>query len=205
MKILFTVLGLATACVFHAGCFSMSTASSEALSRTQVVGAYGRPREQVVVSNYGWYLFNTFPIVCGNATRGAWFPWSFFRNDVTTDIVHERLTDYAAERHADLAEMNFFFNENMLFAIPGTSIPIPMPYILCYRERLISGLLMDPPSPTPAPQGACATSTAAPANVTPALQPADGAGTPPAPSPDFEQRKRELNRLLDKIPDGGVK
>lgn len=201
MKVLFTALGLTIICIFLVGCFSMTTASSETLGKCRVIGAYGRPREHVVVSNYGWYLFNTIPLVCGNASKDAWLPWVFLRDDVTADIVHDHLTSYAAEQHADVAEMNCFFNENMLFEIPGTSIPIPMPYILCYRERLVSGLLMAPPEPIPAPKTIRKVPPASPSTV-PAMNDTPKNACTPA---DEESRKRELNRLLENIPDGGVK
>jgi hypothetical protein len=149
----------------------------------------GKPREHVVVANYGWYLFNVVPLVCGNAREGARFPWVFFRDEVTTDVVHNRLTSYAALNGCHLAELNLYVNDSVLFEVPGTSIPIPMPYVLCYKERLVSALLMDPP-PIPAAQ---------PSETPP---PTEDDSATPAISPD---EKRDLKKLLESIPDGGVK
>lgn len=145
----------------------------------------GSPREHVVVSNYGWYLFNVVPLVCGNAREGAAFPWVFFRDEVTADVVHNRLTAYAASKGANLAELNLYVNDSVLFEVPGTSIPIPMPYVLCYKERLVSALLLDPPA---APD-------AAPERV----------AEPTTSTPSDDGGRRDITRLLESIPDGGVK
>ena len=155
----------------------MDRGTTASLRNSRHTNMAGRPREHVVVSNYGWYLFNVIPLVCGNARKDARFPWAFFRDEVTTDIVHNRLTDYTSQKNCTLAELNLYVNDSVLFELPGTSIPIPMPYVLCYKERLVSALLMDTPQ---AP------------NQT------------DAPTLDIEQ-KRDMTRLLENIPDGGVK
>lgn len=162
----------------------MATASSESFSKAHRQGVNGAPREHVVVSNYGWFLFNKIPLVCGNAREGARLPFVCFRDDVASDIVQDKLTSYAAAKGADLSDVNLFFTENVLFEIPGTSIPIPMPYVLCYRERLISGLLVDRPKAKPAPKAG----------------PQARRRTDPS-----AKRRRDLQKLLDDIPDGGVK
>lgn len=169
------------------GCYSLSTATSADLRGSKDVATAGRPLEHVVVSNYGWYFFNRVPIVCGNMREDAFCPWSFFRNEVTTDLVHDRLTSYAAKKKAEVAELQLFFTENVLFEIPGTSIPLPMPYLICYRERLASALLVTPPA-------------AEPKATTPT------AAQPVQAEPSHEDlKKRELKKLLDDIPDGGVR
>ena len=157
----------------------MATATSELLKRSHHSGMSGTPIEHVVVSNYGWYLFNCIPIECGNAKQGASFPWTFFRDEVTTDVVQNRLTAYAARKGAHLAELNLYVNDNVLFEVPGLQIPIPMPYILCYHERLVYALLIEPPKVPPKEQ--------------PLEQESNGGNT------------SEIQHLLNSIPDGGVK
>ena len=158
----------------------MATATNESLKHSRHSGMSGTPIEHVVVSNYGWYLFNCIPLVCGNSKKGASFPWAFFSDEVTTDVVQNRLTDYAARKGANLAELNLYVNDNVIFELPGTSIPIPMPYIICYHERLVSALLMDPPK---------------------VAQPQEK-----EPEGKLENNnKNEMKKLLDSIPDGGVK
>jgi len=171
------------------GCFTMETATTETLRNSHHTGMEGKPREHVVVANYGWYLFNVIPLVCGNAREGARCAFAFFRDEVTTDIVHSRLTSYAAQKGCHLAELNLYVNDSVLFEVPGTSIPIPMPYVLCYKERLVSALLMDPPPESVAQPS----ETPLPTNddsATPAISPAE---------------KRDMKKLLESIPDGGVK
>lgn len=161
------------------GCFTMATATNESLKHSRHSGMSGTPIEHVVVSNYGWYLFNCIPLVCGNAKPGASFPWAFFSDEVTTDVVQNRLTAYAARQGANLAELNLYVNDNVLFEVPGLQFPIPMPYILCYHERLVSALLMKPPKTPP---------------------PAQNIEQNPG-----NDDKRDIKQLLNSIPDGGVK
>ena len=181
-----------------AGCFTMDTATTESLRNSHHTGMEGKPREHVVVANYGWYLFNVIPLVCGNAREGALFPWAFFRDEVTADVVHNRLTSYAAQYGCHLAELNLYVNDSVLFELPGTSVPIPMPYVLCYKERLVSALLMDPPLPPPLPANE---NPDAPANDNSAVPANDNANAPAISS----EEKRDLKKLLEAIPDGGVK
>ena len=161
------------------GCFTMATATNDALKRSRHSSMAGTPIEHVVVSNYGWYLFNCIPLVCGNSRPNAFFPWAFFSDEVTTDVVQNRLTDYAARKNANLAEVNLYVNDSVLFELSGTSVPIPMPYVLCYHERLVSALLLEMPALPPQKQA-------------------------PGPKPAVDQ-KTEIRQLLDNIPDGGVK
>jgi len=201
-KNLLSVLAVSVVAGLCAGCFTMATATTESLRNSRDTGMSGRPREHVVVSNYGWYLFNVVPLVCGNAREGASFPWAFFRDEVTADIVHNRLTAYAASKGANLAELNLYVNDSVLFEVPGTSIPIPMPYVLCYKERLVSALLLDPPvalehggiEPTASEHGSIGSAT-----------PEHGGIEPTAPAPSNDEGRRDMTRLLESIPDGGVK
>lgn len=190
------------------GCFSFETASTETLRRSSFSALSGTPREHIVVSNYGWYLFNCIPLVCGNPRKGATFPWVFFRDCVTTDVVQNRITEYAASKGANLAELNLFATDNVLFELPGTSVPIPMPYVLCYHERLISAILMDPP---PAAVEAPQASVPVPLTTVTKPQPFAPRERQPVPPAAVQQSaagagsKNDLKQLLDSIPDGGVK
>ena len=176
----------------------MDTATTESLRNSHHTGMEGKPREHVVVANYGWYLFNVIPLVCGNAREDARFPWVFFRDEVTADVVHNRLTSYAARYGCHLAELNLYVNDSVLFEVPGTSVPIPMPYVLCYKERLVSALLMDPPPPYPLP---ASENSAVPASENSAVPASENSDAPAISS----EEKRDLKKLLEAIPDGGVK
>ena len=141
---------------------------------------------------------------------------------MTTDVVHNRLTSYAARNGCHLAELNLYVNDSVLFEVPGTSVPIPMPYVLCYRERLVSALLMDPPLPPPLPANGnspapangnspapASDNSAAPANDNSAVPASDNSVAPAsdnsATSATSSEEKRNLRKLLEAIPDGGVK
>lgn len=97
--------------------------------------------EHVLCENYGWSLFGVIPLFCGNATPDAWFPWAMFRDDVTMDKLQGRVTDYAAAHGRSVTNLTYFNDQDVLFEIPGTQIPIPIPYVVTYREIQISGEL----------------------------------------------------------------
>ena len=103
-----------------------------------------RAEEHLLVSNYGWYLFNCIPLVCGKARKGATSPWAFFCNEVDETLIQERFTDYAAERGYDVEDIVMFNNEQVLLDV--YNIPVPIPYICCYREMQLSGVLVKRPS-----------------------------------------------------------
>ena len=128
--------------VLFAGCYSMDVATTSSLKESALSSVDGNPMEHVVVSNYGWYLFNWIPLACGNATPGAFFPWKFFSNQVSSDLLHDRLMAHAASKNADVRDLTFFRDEKVIFDLPGTNFPIPIPYVLCFREIQFSGVLM---------------------------------------------------------------
>ena len=130
----------------------MDIASNAALDRsiaqtnvTQVVTAGETPSrhvEHVVVSNYGWYLFNFIPLACGNTTPKSFFPWAFFSDQVSSRLLHDRMMSYASSSKANVKELAFFRDEQVFFNIPGTKFPVPIPYVLCFREIQFSGVLV---------------------------------------------------------------
>lgn len=131
----------AIAIALLAGCYSMDIATTESLKGSALTPDEGKPLEHVVVSNHGWYLFDTIPLVCGNATPGAYFPWKFFSDQVASTLLHDRLMAHAAAIHADAKDLVFFRDERVLFNIPGLSIPIPIPYLITYHEIQFSAVL----------------------------------------------------------------
>ena len=122
-----------------AGCYSMDIASNSALDGHGEKTS--RNSEHVVVSNYGWYLFDCLPLACGNTNHKALFPWVFFSNQVSSSLLHDRMMEYATERNATVKELTFFRDEQVFFNVPGTQFPIPIPYVLCFREVQFSGVL----------------------------------------------------------------
>ena len=125
------LLALACAAWGLAGCFSLDRAS---FFRTN--------EEHVLVSNYGWYLFHYFPLACGNASKDRWLPWVMFRNDVQMDKIQARFMDYAGPRH--VRNLTYTTYDSVMLEIPGLNLPLPIPYLLTYREIQLSGVLEDP-------------------------------------------------------------
>ena len=116
-----------------AGCFSFDAAT---LPRTG--------DEHLVASNYGWYLFGSIPLVGGNATNPETRcgPWAFFRDDVTMDKIQGRLTSYAATKpDRQLVDLVYHTHNEIFFQIPFSEIPLPIPYVICYRQIQLSGTL----------------------------------------------------------------
>ena len=68
-------------------------------------------------------------------------PWIFFRNDVTMDKIQHRFMEYARFYGKSARDMSYYTQESVLFEIPGTDFPIPLPYILTYKEVQLSGVL----------------------------------------------------------------
>lgn len=131
----------AIALALLAGCYSMDVATTESLKGSASAPDGGKPLEHIVVSNYGWYLFHAFPLACGNATPGAFFPFKIFSDQVSPGLLHDRLMAHAAAIHADAKDLVFFRNEKVLYDIPGLNIPVPIPYLLTYREIQFSAVL----------------------------------------------------------------
>lgn len=134
-----TLLAMGAALI--AGCYSMDISTTDTLKGSALSADEGAPIEHVVVANYGWFLFDCLPIVCGNATPGATFPWKFFSNQVTPALLHDQLMAHAASIHADARDLIFLRDENIIFNVPGTNFPLPLPYVLTYREIQFSAVL----------------------------------------------------------------
>lgn len=133
IKFIFTV----ASAVVLSGCFSIEKGYLRAS------GA-----EHMLVSNYGWYLFHIIPIACGNANPDGFFPWAIFRNDVTMDKVQNRFMDYVHKKGGlDIVDLSYRTQESVLFEFPGSNIPIPLPYILSYKEIQLSGVLVPSSEP----------------------------------------------------------
>lgn len=127
---------------FVAGCFSM-----EAAPLRGVHTLHGAPTRHVAIANNGWYLFNAWPLACGNARENATFRWRFFSDEVNIDLLQERLTRYAARENCDVTDLIVNNDEQVLLSIPFTSIAIPIPYVLTFRETQLSCVLVKRQSP----------------------------------------------------------
>lgn len=130
------ITSIATACILagvafcHAGCFRLQRAKIRSTDQ-----------EHVLVTNYGWYLFHFIPVACGNASFNAWTPWVAFRNDVTLDKIQSRFMNYANGEECDVTDLSYTVSDSVMLNIPGVGLPLPVPYLLTYREVQLSGVL----------------------------------------------------------------
>jgi hypothetical protein len=132
MRIFTIILLLSGAVTCGSGCFSIDAVHSD---------LHNEKREHVVVRNYGWILFNCIPLVCGNATENSFMPWAFFRNDITMDKVQGRFANYASRRGKKAYDLKYTDYDTVLFNLPMLQYPLPIPYLICYRELQLSGNL----------------------------------------------------------------
>lgn len=123
-------IALAGGALLLAGCFSLETATLTKCGE-----------ENILVTNYGWYLFNLLPVATGNASESALSPTVFFRNDVTMDKVQKRAVRYANARGKNLDNLTYHNHSSVMLNIPGTDFPIPIPYVLTFREIQLSAML----------------------------------------------------------------
>ena len=138
----FIMLSLAvTSMLLLGGCFSMEVASNEALRNSCHDTQADKPVEHVMVSNYGWYLFNCIPLVCGDTNPDATLPWIFFSDQVDPILLHDKLMKYTNSKGANMTDLVFNRYEEVFFDVPGSDIPFPLPYLVCYREIQFSGVL----------------------------------------------------------------
>ena len=173
---------MAASCLLlAAGCFSLETSplGDDAGHSIELFGNDEQATEHVVVSNFGWYFFNRWPIVCGNAHVNRWAPWRFFRNDVDENVLQRRLMDYASERKCDVKDLHIFSNAEVLMSIGVGGVSLPLPYVISYRELQYSCSLTRRPRPP--------------------------IGARKAGEVDKSSLNEEMRRLLEKIPDGGSK
>ncbi len=172
-----------TACglLLTAGCFSLETTplGNDSSQSIQLHGDNEQASEHVVVSNFGWYFFNRWPIVCGNAHVDRRLPWRFFRNDVDANVIQRRLVDYAVMRDCDVRDLQVFNNAEVLMSIGVGGVSLPLPYVISYRELQYSCSL-----------------------VRRKRRPADART---AGQEDMQSLKEEMRQLLNRIPDGGSK
>lgn len=124
-----------------AGCYSLDVATTDHFRATRLVNNAGTPKAHAVVSNYGWYLFNTFPIISGHNDPGGGWAWSFFTDNVTPDALHDDLTRLAANTGYELTDINLYRDSTCMLPIPYVNTTFG---ILWYKEIQISGVFVKP-------------------------------------------------------------
>ena len=94
---------------------------STEVSKSEVCGT-----EHIFVDDYGWKLFNWIPL---------------FRSDITLERVQKELMTESARRGKIATDLSYYTNDKVSFDIPLVVVTIPLPYVLCYHEAQISGVL----------------------------------------------------------------
>jgi len=119
-----------TALALLSGCFSLERAHSPEPGR-----------DQLFVSNFGWYLFRSVPLACGNADPARSTDFVLFRDDVCMDRIQTRFFDYCRDNGVKPTNLVYHNEEEILFSVPGLEFPLPIPYLITYREMQLSGVL----------------------------------------------------------------
>lgn len=96
-------------------------------------------KTQVIASNYGWYLFDCIPLVCGDPDEDWIIPCTFFRNRVTMDDIQARLLKKMQKSGKHVESLAWKNNDSVLLTVPILNIPVPVPYIITYHEMQLSG------------------------------------------------------------------
>ena len=109
---LVAILGV-TLCL--TGCMSTE------VSKSEVCGT-----EHIFVSDYGWKLFNWIPL---------------FRSDITLERVQNEVAAESKKRGKVAADLTVHKYDTVTFDIPLVVISIPIPYVICYHEIQVSGVL----------------------------------------------------------------
>ena len=94
---------------------------STEVSRSEVCGT-----EHIFVSDFGWKLFNWIPL---------------FRSDITLERVQNEVAAESKRRGKVATDLVCHKYDKVTFDIPLLVISLPIPYIICYHEVQVSGVL----------------------------------------------------------------
>lgn len=125
------------------GCFNFELAKTPEFTQKRLLGNDGMPIAHCITSNYGWYLFNCIPLITGNASPDAWWPWVMFRNDVTLDKLQDRLVTASQRMKTDIVDLEVSYVDTCMISIPSVKINTTLG-ILWYKELQLSADFVDP-------------------------------------------------------------
>lgn len=125
-----------------AGCCTRCSVSPEHMKGLHVAGADGEFAEHYHVRNSGWYLFDKLPLVCGDTNPNSLCGISFFSDQVRVDTMTRIFNDRVRSTGTKPACVATIVDDGVTFEVPGVSFPLILPYVVCYREVQISGVLV---------------------------------------------------------------
>ena len=125
-----------------AGCCTRCSVAPVHMKGLGVVGASGEFAEHYHVRNCGWYLFDKIPLLCGNADPNSLCGITLFSDQVRTDTMMRLFNDRVRATGTKPASVATIVDDWVTLEVPGVSFPLILPYIICYREVQISGVLV---------------------------------------------------------------
>ena len=128
------------------GCFNFEVAKTPEFTQKRLLGNDEMPIAHCITSNYGWYLFNSVPLICGNADPDAWWPWAMFRDDVTLDKLQGRLVSASQRMKTNLVDLEVSYTDTCMISIPSVKINTTLG-LLWYKEIQLSAAFVDPSTP----------------------------------------------------------
>lgn len=138
MKRLLQIVLVVITAVFT-GCYSLDV--------TKMPGQNATAGEQhIIVSNYGWYLFNTWPIISGNPQAANRASCRLFKNTVRLPLMQDKLMTYAKQHNTTVSDIQTDYRSTcMISLIPflqNVAINVDTTFgIIWYKEIQISATL----------------------------------------------------------------
>ena len=136
------------AILMAAGCVSIDRCDASVFPNLTIDGSNLRAREHIVVSNFGYYIFNTFPLICGNANPRRILPFKLFSSHVSLPYMQAILSHEAKKRgHVKIASLTSHYDAAPCFTISTDAMSI-LGMLFSYREVQLSAVLMDDEAPS---------------------------------------------------------
>lgn len=126
-----------------AGCYTRYSVRPSRLTSLAYGDERGRIVEHYQARNYGWYLFGSIPLVCGDRDEDNNGTFVFFSDQVRMELLTEDFNQRVRETNTRPACVTTLDRDMIAFEVPGLSIPLVLPYVLCYREVQLSALLLE--------------------------------------------------------------
>ena len=127
-----------------AGCVSIDRCGGERLGELTVNGLPAEPVEHIVVSNFGYYLFDIFPLVAGNAKPDRWLTFAFFSDQVKLSKMHSLLSaEVQKHRDAEVVDLVSTCGADPCFSVsldPKSLLGL----LFCCREVQLSAVVLRP-------------------------------------------------------------